>query len=97
MATLSDRLSKLEGAAPTKPARTFPKLGNVASSDVGAFGFALEDGYWPNLMERPAFASMLEYESITAEQGAVLGTLSREVMASEQPKGEGWAGTRFKS
>jgi hypothetical protein len=55
-------------------------------------GFALEDGYWPNLTERPEVAAMLECEALMAKQGAVLGAAAREVMANEQPKGAGWAG-----
>lgn len=88
---MSERIARLEHDLPrvTRELR-FPKFDNVAGSDAIALCAALEDGYWLNLLERPAFAEMFKGERITSTQGALFGTLCPEVMASEQPMSKPW-------
>lgn len=90
---LNDRITKLEASLAIPRSRAhFHPLRAVATADVDDIGFALEDGFWPNLSERPEIAVLLECDELSAEQGAVMGAAAREVMANEQPKGAPWGG-----
>lgn len=87
MATLIDRLSRLEAAV--RPRSKFP---TVPREHVVLLGVASEHGYFANLEQVAEVREMFQQdEELSTEQCARVADLLRELIANHEPLGTGWS------
>ena len=89
MAKLNDRLARLE--AVTQPKRRTAY--DLPREHAVALGVASEQGYFQNLHRLAEAQAILEKEVdvITVDQWTCIARLARELIATEEPLGGGWA------
>jgi hypothetical protein len=84
--SLSDRLTKLEAAAPPLAGAPFcASSKNLSREDSKAIGETVLKGYWDRLTGNPVAAEIYATPFPTAVQWATVARIARELMATEAP------------